>query len=67
MRVYIVARDEKCAKCWWRVRNLYLMADTEKNAKRWYEEDGALCGDCFAEMLASEGFDVLAPKGDEER
>jgi hypothetical protein len=42
----------KCRGCNWRVTNLYILAETPKEAVKLYlEGEAGLCGDCYGEML----------------
>ena len=65
MRKYRVIQklypDEvKCGGCNWKVRTLYALVDenVEVIGDRFFEEYG-LCANCFAEMLAEEGYEIV--------
>ncbi|MBW2673827.1 MAG: hypothetical protein JRD89_10505 [Deltaproteobacteria bacterium] len=63
MKVFEVGYDEKCGGCNWYVGKVYLMADTEDDASAIYgENERGLCGECLADMLAEEGYEIV-PKG----
>jgi len=52
-RIFLVALDEKCGGCNWRVQNLYLVASSKEEAMELYKAYGerGLCADCLVEML----------------
>ena len=57
--------EEKCGGCNWGVSKVFLMADSQEEADRLYDESGiedgeprGLCGECIAEMLIEEGYEI---------
>ena len=55
-KVFLVAENEKCGKCNRHSDSLYLIASSEDEAKRLYEESGyGLCGFCLARLLYEKG------------
>ena len=59
MRLYIVGRDEKCGECNYGASFVYMLGETEEEARRKYDvNERGLCGECIAEMLAEEGCQI---------
>ena len=52
--------EVRCGHCNCRVTRLFVLAETEEDAINIIKEDGGLCGECFAEMLAEGGYKVDA-------
>jgi hypothetical protein len=66
-KMFIVTNDQKCGGCNWRVSNLYLMAESQKEANRLLKETrkmggNALCCDCMAELLTDSGHAIYPLK-----
>jgi len=58
-KVFLVAQNEKCGECNCYSDNLYLMAQSEEEAKKLYKAYGhGLCGFCFTQMLFEEGYKI---------
>jgi len=59
-RIFKVAENKKCGFCNWRVENLYLIAETEEEAKELYNVIGSgLCADCLIEhVIIPEEFEL---------
>lgn len=52
MKLFVVATDEKCGGCNWRVGVLYLMGEDLDDAMRnYHENERGLCGDCMCGLL----------------
>ena len=62
-KIFKVAEEEKCGGCNWEVRNLYLMAENEEEARELYREnDRGLCADCLVELIMDEDLELPYPK-----
>jgi len=60
MKIFLVAQDEKCGGCNWRVNNLYLIAETQEEAEELYRENNrGLCADCLVEMVIEAGWRIV--------
>jgi len=52
IKPFLVAKNKKCGYCLWKAENLYLLAESEEDAKIKFEQLGAgLCSDCIIEIL----------------
>ena len=68
LKMFEVDREseyKKCGCCNWEVRKVYLMAETQEEADKLFNESGiedgdprGLCGDCMCEMLAEAGYTI---------
>jgi len=66
--MFEVGRDEeekKCGSCNWKVAKVYLLAESQEEADKLYEESGEedgeprdLCGDCMYEMLVETSYTI---------
>jgi hypothetical protein len=55
---YVNEEEVKCGCCLWNVTKLFVLADSKEEAVELVKRgDAGLCGECFAELLAEEGFD----------
>ena len=68
-KVFVVGEDEKCGGCNWRVSKTYLMAKSQEEANKEYQDSGAedgeprgLCGECFVAMLIEAGYQIDTDK-----
>ena len=60
MKPFIVAHDEKCGNCNWRVSNIYVIAKDEDEAREIYKQNGAgLCAECICEMLMNSNREII--------
>jgi hypothetical protein len=60
---YVSKEEVKCSHCNWRVTKLFVIAENKKEAIKLVKEGQAgLCGECFAEMLANEGYELKIPE-----
>ena len=60
---YVSEEEVKCGGCNWTVTKLYAIAGSRREAVRLAREGHAgLCGECFAEMMASEGWELKLPE-----
>jgi len=56
---YVSKEEVKCSHCNWRTTRLFVIAKSKREAIKLVEEGQAgLCGECFAEMLANEGYEL---------
>jgi hypothetical protein len=54
---YVSEEEVKCGCCLWNVTRLFVLADSKEEAVELVKRgDAGLCGECFAELLAEEGF-----------
>jgi ribosomal protein L34E len=62
MKLYAVNKnneEEKCLECNWESSVVYLLADSQEEADKIYTEyGGGFCGECIAEMLTQEGYEI---------
>ena len=59
MKLYVVGKNEKCGECNWGVSFVYMLGETEEDARREYDVNRrGLCGECISEMLAQEGYQI---------
>lgn len=51
-KIFVVGYDDYCGYCNWVVSKLYLLAESEEEAKEIYEKNQrGLCGDCIVELI----------------
>lgn len=59
-KIFRVGQDEKCGGCNWRVSNVYLIADSEEQARELYKENNrGLCADCMVELIMEDNREVV--------
>ena len=58
--------DLKCGGCNWRVSCLYVLADSEEEARKLFEEGEALCASCMCDMLAEEEYCICSREEEEK-
>jgi len=64
MKIFRFEIDDNCGSCNWHVTMGYLLADSKEEAEKLLKDiqaegGNALCGDCFAEMLAEGDYIVI--------
>lgn len=66
MKLYVVntnGENEKCVGCNWESSIVYLLANSQDEANELYKEyEGGLCGECIAEMLMQDGYEITNNK-----
>lgn len=63
MKLYVVGRDETCGECNWGASVVYMLGETEEDAQRRYDMNKrGLCGNCIAEMLMQDGYEISRPE-----
>lgn len=68
MKLYLVENGEeiRCCGCGWRVSNLYLIADSEEEAKKLHEDEGmGLCAECICELIREKDYELFSGDMDE--
>jgi len=59
MSIFAVGEDEKCGDCNWVVSTVYLMAQTEEEAREQHKEnDRGLCGECLVDLMIERGYEL---------
>lgn len=68
LKLFEVGRDEetkRCGCCNWTVSKVYLLAESQEEADKLYQEYGkedgeprGLCGDCMCQMLVEIGYEI---------
>ena len=59
MKLYIVGKNELCGGCGWKAQYTFMLGETEEEARRKYDvNERGLCGECIAEMLIEDGYQI---------
>jgi len=61
MKMFRLESEGKCGGCNWAVSFVYVLAETEQQAKELYEKgEAGLCGDCMCDMLSEASYEVVS-------
>jgi hypothetical protein len=59
LTIYPVAEDDKCGHCNYRVDTVFLLANSEEEAAKYYKvHDRGLCADCMVRMLMEDNSEI---------